>query len=165
MVRIALDVIRGVDYLHKKKIVYCDLKSENVLVSDDGHAKLADFGISQQTTRRGDAKQQGTPQYMAPELTGSAAAAPTYASDVYAFGILLTELDANTGMVPYETIDYNNNHFALWKEVRSGLRPALRDDCPLWFRELAVQCMATVPSDRPSVSTIIDILDKNLRDM
>ncbi|KDO19015.1 TKL protein kinase [Saprolegnia parasitica CBS 223.65] len=159
-VRIALDVIQGVAYLHEKQILYCDLKPENVLVTENGRAKLADFGISQQSTR-GDAKLEGTPQYMAPELTGIPAAAPSYASDVYAFGILLTELDANTGEVPYR--HYGYSCFELWPQVRGGLRPELRDDCPPWFRELAVNCMATLPGDRPTVSTIIDTLKAKLQ--
>ncbi|KDO21280.1 TKL protein kinase [Saprolegnia parasitica CBS 223.65] len=160
-VRIALDVIQGVAYLHEKQILYCDLKPENVLVTKNGRAKLADFGISQQSTR-GDAKIEGTPQYMAPELTGYPAAAPSEASDVYAFGILLTELDANTGEVPYVNVDYDSP-YALWAQVRGGLRPELRDDCRPWFRELAANCMATLPGDRPTVSTIIDTLKAKLQ--
>ncbi|EQC40215.1 TKL protein kinase [Saprolegnia diclina VS20] len=159
-VRIALDVAKGVSFLHSQKVVYCDLKPDNVLLDEEDRVKLADFGISEHEVPDRESQMKGTVQYMAPELTGLPASVPSYASDVYAFGILLTELDANTGEVPYVNVGYESP-YALWNQVRSGLRPALRDDCPLWFRELAVQCMAEAPSDRPTVPEIINTLEEN----
>ncbi|EQC40218.1 TKL protein kinase [Saprolegnia diclina VS20] len=164
-VRIALDVVQGVASLHEKKILHCNLKSRNVLIDDNGRAKVGGFACSTSQQSASDADEyQGTLWYMAPELLTYPPAAPSEASDVYAFGILLTELDANTGEVPYGNVGYESP-FALPNQVRSGLRPALQDDCPPWFRELAVQCMAEVPSDRPNVSTIIDTLKKKLCDI
>ncbi len=42
----AAEIILAIEYLHEKKIVYRDLKPENLLLSQDGHIKLADFGLA-----------------------------------------------------------------------------------------------------------------------
>ena len=42
----AAEIILAIEYLHKKDIIYRDLKPENILITDDGHIKLVDFGLS-----------------------------------------------------------------------------------------------------------------------
>ena len=105
-VDLARQVCEGVGYAHKRGIVHCDLKPQNVLVTPDGHAKVTDFGIARAYTLAVDPNLReetvwGTPQYFAPEQ--AAGAAPTPASDVYSIGVMLYELLA--GRLPFESSD------------------------------------------------------------
>ncbi|KAL7390781.1 hypothetical protein ABVT39_027656 [Epinephelus coioides] len=68
------DVILGIEYLHYQKIVHRDIKPSNLLLGDDGHVKIADFGVSNQFEGN-DAllsSTAGTPAFMAPETLSDA---------------------------------------------------------------------------------------------
>jgi serum/glucocorticoid-regulated kinase 2 len=65
----AAQLILAIEFLHKKNILYRDLKPENVLIDSDGYLKIADFGLSKLDIDKGNAKTIcGTPEYLAPEV-------------------------------------------------------------------------------------------------
>ncbi|ATE73402.1 serine/threonine-protein kinase [Lysobacter capsici] len=84
----------AVQSAHQRLIVHCDLKPGNVLVLDDGEPVLLDFGIAQVLDRQHGDGERGTdfctPAYASPELLGGARV--SVVSDVFALGVLLTEL-------------------------------------------------------------------------
>lgn len=61
--------VRGLDYLHTNQIIHRDLKPQNILISDEGKAKIADFGVSSLFDNGSDIlrKTEGTYHFMAPE--------------------------------------------------------------------------------------------------
>ena len=63
------DVILGIEYLHYQKIIHRDIKPSNLLVSDDDHIKIADFGVCNEFSGEDDAlltSTSGTPAFIAP---------------------------------------------------------------------------------------------------
>eukprot|EP01065_Artemidia_motanka_P021134 TRINITY_DN2521_c0_g4_i1.p1 TRINITY_DN2521_c0_g4~~TRINITY_DN2521_c0_g4_i1.p1 ORF type:complete len:1906 (+),score=286.38 TRINITY_DN2521_c0_g4_i1:193-5718(+) len=100
--RYGVDVLAGLRFLHHEGIVHRDLKPHNVLVSTEGHCKLADFGTSQEVSwlrGLGEEDIAGTPQYMAPEACPGREGSGT-AGDVWSFGIMMIQL--LTGKLPWE---------------------------------------------------------------
>ena len=97
----ARQICEGVGYAHRRGLAHCDLKPQNVIISPDGHAEVADFGIARAYTaalaNQKDEVVWGTPQYFSPEqATGTM---PTPASDVYSIGVMLYEMLA--GQLPF----------------------------------------------------------------
>jgi serine/threonine-protein kinase len=94
-------VASGLDYAHSRGIVHRDIKPQNVLVTHEGRAVLADFGLARimESARRltMSGGVVGTPEYMSPE---QASGRPTdHRTDVYALGVILYEMVA--GLRPF----------------------------------------------------------------
>ena len=104
MVDIARQICEGVGYAHRRGLAHCDMKPQNVIISPEGHAEVADFGISRAYTSALNEHNDvvwGTPQYFAPEQASGGA--PTPASDVYSIGVMLYEM--LSGRLPFQASD------------------------------------------------------------
>lgn len=99
--RLAAQLLEGVAAIHAAGIVHGDLKSDNILVGDDDHVTIIDFGLARMETESerafGGRMLSGTPEYMAPEIIRGDAM--TRAADIYAVGIIVYEM--LTGTTPF----------------------------------------------------------------
>ena len=164
-----LQVLRGVAYglrtLHDSDLVHLDVKPANILLACLGGetvAKLADFGISKSldpsSTFAGSTMGgAGSLMWMAPELH-KRPAAPSPASDVYAFGMVMYEM--YTGCQPWEAELQASGVSPLvvtaW--VLSGSRPSIPGHVPQPLSDIMRQCWNADPSHRPALSDIISAL-------
>merc|ERR1712176_1137562 len=90
--------IEGFSHLHERRIIYRDLKPENLLLNDLGHVKVTDMGLAKFVIGK-TYTTCGTPDYFAPELISSSG--HTNAVDWWTLGILLFEL--MSGHPPFES--------------------------------------------------------------
>jgi len=90
--RMMQDVLAGLQYSHDRGIVHRDIKPANIMLTGDGHAKIADFGIAR--VEHSDITQvgmiMGTPAYMSPEQFRGEAISP--GTDIYSAGVILYQL-------------------------------------------------------------------------
>jgi len=108
-------VIAGIRYLHYQNIVHGDIKPQNLLVSEDGVVKIADFGISKMlhgsSQKLADAV--GTPAFMAPELCKGGVTFSGQLADIWAIGATMFML--RFGHPPFVA----NNILALYAKIQS----------------------------------------------
>ncbi|KAG9140303.1 hypothetical protein Leryth_023933 [Lithospermum erythrorhizon] len=171
---IALDVARGVEYLHtlaQQSFIHRDLKPSNILLGDDMHAKVADFGLVRLAP---DGKASlvtrlaGTFGYLAPEyaVTGRV----TTKIDVFSFGVILMEMitgrraldetqtEDSTHLVPFfRRMHVNKDTF------REVIDPSIDLDAETLasvhtVADLAGHCTAREPYQRPDMGHAVNVL-------
>lgn len=147
LVQFAIDVCRGMEYLHKSNIIHRDLKTANLLMDSQNVVKVADFGVARFQNKEGVmTAETGTYRWMAPEVINHQPY--DQKADVFSFAIVLWELV--TAKIPYD----NMTPLQAALGVRQGRRPDLPTNTHPKLLELMQKCWETDPAIRPSFSEI-----------
>ena len=148
-------VCRGLEYAHTKRgedgtpfeLVHRDVSPNNIMITNEGEVKLADFGVAKATIfmeEEDGAYLVGSPQYMSPEQASCRTVDAR--SDIYSLGLVYYEL--LTGATAYPATDENET----LRRARSGkieIHPTqLRPDLPEDIEAILVKCLARDPADR-----------------
>ena len=149
--RYTLDIADGMRFLHKSGVVHRDLKSANVLVGNDNHAKIADFGLSSYHEQAQTLVTNviSTPAYSSPEVIRGEGAI-TSSADVFSFGVILWEL--LTGSSPWEGKTTVQIIFMSMQGTSLALPPQIRSDNPE-LADLMDRCF-DIPTSRPRFSDV-----------
>ncbi|KAL3813786.1 hypothetical protein ACJIZ3_015054 [Penstemon smallii] len=154
VIQLALDMARGLSYLHSKKIVHRDVKTENMLLDKSRTVKIADFGVARvEASNPNDMTgETGTLGYMAPEvLNGNPY---NRKCDVYSFGICLWEIYCCD--MPYPDLSFSEVTAAV---VRQNLRPEIPRCCPSSISNVMKRCWDANSDKRPEMDEVVSLLE------
>ncbi|KAH7845266.1 hypothetical protein Vadar_000163 [Vaccinium darrowii] len=154
VIQIALDLARGLSYLHSKKIVHRDVKTENMLLDKTRTLKIADFGVARVEASNPNEMtgETGTLGYMAPEvLNGNSY---DRKCDVYSFGICLWEIYCCD--MPYPDLSFSEVTSAV---VLQNLRPDIPRCCPSSIANVMKRCWDANPDKRPQMDEVVSLLE------
>uniref|UniRef100_A0A8D0XNR2 Leucine-rich repeat serine/threonine-protein kinase 1 n=1 Tax=Sus scrofa TaxID=9823 RepID=A0A8D0XNR2_PIG len=153
--KIAYQIASGLAYLHKKNIIFCDLKSDNILVwsldvKEHINIKLSDYGISRQSFHEGALGVEGTPGYQAPEIRPRIVYDEKV--DMFSYGMVLYEL--LSGQRPA----LGHHQLQIAKKLSKGIRPVLGPPEEVQFHRLQalmMECWDTKPEKRPLALAVV----------
>ena len=153
---IAKDIASGLTHAHANNIVHCDIKPHNILMTEDGHAKITDFGIARavtESTLTYGGNVIGSVHYFSPEQARGGAITPK--SDVYSLGIVLYEMLTNK--LPF-TGD-NPVAIAMKHIEEEPISPSrYRPQIPPMLEAIVCRAMSKSPEIRPSSFELVQEL-------
>ncbi|PIM97891.1 Dual-specificity kinase [Handroanthus impetiginosus] len=154
LLKVAIDVSKGMDYLHQNNIIHRDLKAANLLMDENEVVKVGDFGVARVKAQTGVmTAETGTYRWMAPEVIEHKPY--DHKADVFSFGVVLWEL--LTGKLPYEHLTPLQAAVGV---VQKGLRPTIPKDTHPKLVELLERCWQQDPTLRPDFSEVSEILQR-----
>jgi class 3 adenylate cyclase len=144
-------ICEALAFIHERQLLHRDLKPSNVFLSEDGGAKVGDFGLAVSLDRSRlttESSLIGTPSYMPPEQALGGDVTPQ--SDLYSLGAMLYELV--TGRPPFMGDD-PTSVISQHINTRPVAPSWYSEHCPPELESVILKCLEKVPADRPASAT------------
>jgi len=160
---ITKDIIHGLMYLHSIPMIHRDLKPANILLTNEFHAKISDFGTAKVIGGANSfiltqsVQLVGTPFYMAPETANNLSYST--ASDMYALGIIIYEIFEQK--IPYSDYDFSNqNPISILNNIlQRNLRPKFNANINISLKDLIEKLWDQDIEKRPSLAYTENVIE------
>ncbi|KAJ7969145.1 Receptor-like kinase [Quillaja saponaria] len=178
--QIALGIARGLEYLHQgcnARILHLDIKPQNILLDENFSPKIADFGLAKLCPGRDSitsmTQARGTLGYIAPEAWNRNFGISNK-SDVYSYGMMILEMAGGRKNLNTEASHSSLLYFPQWiyNHLEQGNNLRINGVITTEDNEIAKKmvlvglwCIQTTPSDRPSISRVIGMLEANMESL
>ena len=150
------EMCEGLEFLHDHKVIHRDLKAGNVLLTSEGHVKLADFGVSALNTRTSQRRDSfiGTPYWMAPEVIMCETLKDSpynYRADIWSLGVTMIEF------AQIEPPNHDMHPMRVLIKIQKSDPPTLNAPSR-WsksFNEFIKICLSKDPEQRPTAGELL----------
>nr|XP_017185086.1 rust resistance kinase Lr10-like isoform X4 [Malus domestica] len=173
--QISLGIARGLEYLHRgcnTRILHFDIKPHNILLSEKFTPKISDFGLAKICNKNESIVSmlgaRGTAGYIAPEVFSRNFGKVSHKSDVYSYGMMLSEMVGGRRNIDTEVENTSEIYFPHWiyqrleRNAELGLRSVTNEEDKVRARKMIIVslwCIQTDPSNRPAMKEVIDMLE------
>ncbi|XP_027352071.1 LEAF RUST 10 DISEASE-RESISTANCE LOCUS RECEPTOR-LIKE PROTEIN KINASE-like 2.8 isoform X2 [Abrus precatorius] len=173
--QIGIGIARGLEYLHRgcnTRILHLDIKPQNILLDEDFCPKISDFGLAKICLKKESIVSilgtRGTIGYIAPEVLSRTFGGVSHKSDVYSYGMLILEMIGARKNYDSGGSHTSEMYFPDWiyKDLEQGDIPS---SCLVTTEEenekvrkmtlVSLWCVQINPSDRPSMSKVVEMLE------
>ncbi|KAH6755269.1 receptor Serine/Threonine like protein [Perilla frutescens var. hirtella] len=174
--KIAVGIAKGLEYLHtgcNTRIVHFDIKPQNILLDDDFCPKISDFGLAKLCKKQQSVLSvvgtRGTAGYIAPEVFSRTFGGVSHKSDVYSYGMMVLEMAGAREIVENEAIQSSENYFPdkIYEQVVMEVDEdhMMMEETRRKMMVVGFWCIQTIPSSRPSMSKVVEMLERSLQSM
>ncbi|KAI3854485.1 hypothetical protein MKW92_043313 [Papaver armeniacum] len=178
--QVAIEIARGLEYLHRgctTRILHFDIKPHNILLDEDFHAKIADFGLARLCLEKESfismSGARGTAGYIAPEVFNRNFGGISNKSDVYSYGMMILEMvggrkniDVKVGIEHPSQLYFPHRIYDRIKLNQDlGLHGIMTDEREQAAKKMIIVglwCIQTNPLSRPSMSKVLEMLEGSL---